>query len=145
MISIVPLIHKRFSCILCCSTLILVILNGVVHSAETATVNAAKKETEIILYTVMSADNDRVMAEAFQKKYPGITVKSWWGSTETMLSRVLTEARSGDVQADEVKALLEALPGVEHVLDAQSKPAFGLDHPRSGELVALSRADSWFT
>jgi predicted AlkP superfamily pyrophosphatase or phosphodiesterase len=44
-----------------------------------------------------------------------------------------------------VKALLEDLPGVEQVLDAESKPAFGIDHPRSGELVALSRADSWFT
>jgi predicted AlkP superfamily pyrophosphatase or phosphodiesterase len=44
-----------------------------------------------------------------------------------------------------VKALLEALPGVERVLDAESKAAYGLDHGRSGELVALSRADSWFT
>jgi hypothetical protein len=31
------------------------------------------------------------------------------------------------------------------VLDADSKPTFGLDHPRSGELVAVSHADSWFT
>ena len=45
----------------------------------------------------------------------------------------------------EVKSLLEKLPGVEQVLDAESKLAFGLDHSRSGELVALSRADSWFT
>ena len=82
MISIAPLLHKNLSSILRCSILILGIFNGVVYSAETATVNAAKKETEIILYTVMSADNDRVMAEAFQKKYPGLTVKSWWGSTE---------------------------------------------------------------
>lgn len=44
-----------------------------------------------------------------------------------------------------VKTLLEALPGVERVLDAESKPAFGLDHPRTGELIALSDADSWFT
>jgi predicted AlkP superfamily pyrophosphatase or phosphodiesterase len=44
-----------------------------------------------------------------------------------------------------VKSLLEKLPGVERVLDAESKPAFGLDHSRSGELVALSQADSWFT
>lgn len=48
-------------------------------------------------------------------------------------------------RAPAIKTLLESLPGVEHVLDAESKPAFGLDHPRSGELVALSRADSWFT
>lgn len=44
-----------------------------------------------------------------------------------------------------VKALLERLPGVERVLDADDKRTFGLDHPRSGELVALSDAGSWFT
>lgn len=44
-----------------------------------------------------------------------------------------------------VKALLEALPGIERVLDAQGKAEYGLDHSRSGELVALSRADHWFT
>jgi len=45
----------------------------------------------------------------------------------------------------EVKALLEGLDGVERVLDDEGKAAFGLDHPRSGELVAISRADAWFT
>jgi predicted AlkP superfamily pyrophosphatase or phosphodiesterase len=45
----------------------------------------------------------------------------------------------------EVKSLIEALPGVERVLDETTKPEFGLDHPRSGELVALAQADSWFT
>ena len=45
----------------------------------------------------------------------------------------------------EVAACLRALPGVEAVLDAEGQRAAGLDHPRSGELVAVSRADSWFT
>ena len=45
----------------------------------------------------------------------------------------------------EVKALLEALDGVERVLDAEGKRAYGLDHARSGELVALARADRWFS
>jgi predicted AlkP superfamily pyrophosphatase or phosphodiesterase len=45
----------------------------------------------------------------------------------------------------DVKALLEALPGVERVLDETTKPALGIDHARSGELVALAHADSWFT
>ncbi len=44
-----------------------------------------------------------------------------------------------------VKALIEALPGVERVLDAEEKAACGLDHGRSGELVALSDADRWFS
>jgi predicted AlkP superfamily pyrophosphatase or phosphodiesterase len=45
----------------------------------------------------------------------------------------------------EVAALLRELPGVERVLDAQGKREAGLDHPRSGELVAVSDAQSWFT
>jgi predicted AlkP superfamily pyrophosphatase or phosphodiesterase len=45
----------------------------------------------------------------------------------------------------EVKQLLEALPGVEAVLDADGKRAAGLDHPRAGELVAVARPDRWFT
>ena len=45
----------------------------------------------------------------------------------------------------QVKAIVEALPGVERVLDADGKRAMGLDHARSGELVAIAHADSWFT
>lgn len=45
----------------------------------------------------------------------------------------------------EVKALVEALPGVERVLEAEGKRAAGLDHARAGELVAVSEADAWFT
>lgn len=44
-----------------------------------------------------------------------------------------------------VKALLEEVDGIEHVLDEEGKRAFGLDHPRSGELVCISRSDAWFT
>lgn len=49
-------------------------------------------------------------------------------------------ARVGDV-----KALLEALPGVERVLDEAGKREVGLDHPRSGELVAIAGPTRWFT
>jgi predicted AlkP superfamily pyrophosphatase or phosphodiesterase len=44
-----------------------------------------------------------------------------------------------------VAALLKSLPGVEAVLDDAGKRAVGVDHPRSGELVAVAEADSWFT
>jgi predicted AlkP superfamily pyrophosphatase or phosphodiesterase len=45
----------------------------------------------------------------------------------------------------EVKALLEKLPGVARVLDETGKREVGLDHPRSGELVAIATADRWFS
>ena len=45
----------------------------------------------------------------------------------------------------EVKKLVESLDGVETVLDAEGKKEAGLDHERSGELVAISNADRWFS
>jgi len=45
----------------------------------------------------------------------------------------------------EVRKLVAALPGVEIVLGADEKRAHGLDHPRAGELVAISKSDRWFT
>ena len=45
----------------------------------------------------------------------------------------------------EVAALVASLDGVESVWDDEGKRANGLDHPRSGELVAISEADRWFS
>ncbi len=45
----------------------------------------------------------------------------------------------------EVRALVEGLDGVESVWGSEDKRVHGLDHPRSGELVALTRADRWFS
>ncbi|MEU6083999.1 nucleotide pyrophosphatase/phosphodiesterase family protein [Streptomyces sp. NPDC047108] len=43
------------------------------------------------------------------------------------------------------RRVLEELPGVDIVLDAAGKRAHGLDHPRSGDLVAIAEPDAWFT
>ena len=43
-----------------------------------------------------------------------------------------------------VKKLIEALDGVDRVLAEDQKKAFRIDHPRSGELVAISDPDKWF-
>lgn len=45
----------------------------------------------------------------------------------------------------EVRRVLEQLDGVDRVLDEAGKREMGLDHPRSGELVALAAPDAWFT
>ncbi|MFI6526952.1 nucleotide pyrophosphatase/phosphodiesterase family protein [Streptomyces uncialis] len=46
---------------------------------------------------------------------------------------------------DATRAALEGLPGLEQLLDDEGKKAHGLDHPRSGELVALAEPGAWFT
>ena len=45
----------------------------------------------------------------------------------------------------DIQSLLEAVPGIAVVLDQRAQSDYGLDHPRSGELVALAEPDRWFT
>ena len=45
----------------------------------------------------------------------------------------------------EVVALLRELEGIESVWSGAERERHGLAHPRSGEIVAISRADRWFT
>ncbi|CRK57963.1 FIG01125970: hypothetical protein [Alloactinosynnema sp. L-07] len=44
-----------------------------------------------------------------------------------------------------VKAILDKLPGVDTVFDRAAQASVGLDHERSGELVAVAEPDAWFT
>ncbi|MFF3201782.1 alkaline phosphatase family protein, partial [Streptomyces sp. NPDC002962] len=44
-----------------------------------------------------------------------------------------------------VREVLEDLPGVGELLGDEGKKGHGLDHPRSGELVAVAEPDAWFT
>jgi predicted AlkP superfamily pyrophosphatase or phosphodiesterase len=45
----------------------------------------------------------------------------------------------------DVRSLIEGLPGVEHVYAGSERKPIGLDHARSGELIAIADARSWFT
>jgi predicted AlkP superfamily pyrophosphatase or phosphodiesterase len=44
-----------------------------------------------------------------------------------------------------VRRIVQQLPGVEDVLDREGQKGIAIDHPRSGELVALAARNAWFT
>lgn len=44
-----------------------------------------------------------------------------------------------------VRDILEATEGVERVLDEVDRSDYHLDHPRSGELIAIANSNAWFT
>ncbi|SFT33205.1 Predicted pyrophosphatase or phosphodiesterase, AlkP superfamily [Actinopolyspora lacussalsi subsp. righensis] len=44
-----------------------------------------------------------------------------------------------------VRDVVGALPGVDEVLDTSGKKRYGIDHERTGDLVAVAEPDSWFT
>jgi predicted AlkP superfamily pyrophosphatase or phosphodiesterase len=50
------------------------------------------------------------------------------------------------VQIDQVKKYLEKLPGIDKVLSTGSeKHKYQIDHPKSGDLIAISEKNKWFT
>ncbi|HET6357115.1 alkaline phosphatase family protein [Streptomyces sp.] len=51
--------------------------------------------------------------------------------------------RSEDLAA--ARDALAGLDGIDELLDDEGKKAHGLDHPRSGEFVAIAEPDAWFT
>ncbi|MCP3822281.1 alkaline phosphatase family protein [Streptomyces sp. A3M-1-3] len=46
---------------------------------------------------------------------------------------------------DVTREALHDLAGIDRLLDDEGKKEHGLDHPRSGELVAIAEPDAWFT
>jgi len=48
-------------------------------------------------------------------------------------------------QIGDVQKMLQRIDGIERVLDHEGQRACGLDHARSGELVAIAEPDRWFT
>lgn len=51
--------------------------------------------------------------------------------------------RPEDLEA--TREVLQDLEGIGQLLDDEGKKSHGLDHPRSGELVAVAEPDAWFT
>jgi predicted AlkP superfamily pyrophosphatase or phosphodiesterase len=52
--------------------------------------------------------------------------------------------RPDDPTAERVRELISGMPGVDRVYTGAERAEIGLDHPRAGSLVVLSKADSWF-
>jgi len=78
---------------------------------------------------------------------PGGDVLDTFGSqafavADHQVAHVYVRSREAHEHA---KAVILALPGVEEVLEGESRRARGLDHGRAGDLVAVARPNAWFT
>lgn len=48
-------------------------------------------------------------------------------------------------RVQEVRKLLEKCPGIEAILGEKEQAEYGVNHPNSGELIAIAEKDAWFT
>jgi len=63
--------------------------------AEENTLELAKKEGRVSFYTSMAATESKLLADAFQTKYPAINVDITRLSSDKLLQRIVTEKRTG--------------------------------------------------
>jgi iron(III) transport system substrate-binding protein len=79
---------------------------SVAHAASTdATLDAAKREGEVVFYASMNIAEANIMIAEFEKRYPSIKVKLNRAGSEKLLTRVLTEARAKRFSADIIQTV----------------------------------------
>jgi iron(III) transport system substrate-binding protein len=77
-----------------------------VRAASTdATLDAAKREGEIVFYASMNLAEANIMIAEFEKRYPSLKVKLNRAGSEKLLTRVLAEARAKRVAADVIQTV----------------------------------------
>jgi predicted AlkP superfamily pyrophosphatase or phosphodiesterase len=105
---------------------------GITPVTDAVHVNRALREKGLL----------RVRPEEHRREVLDAGASAAFAVADHQVAHVYVNDRS---RLGEVRALLEKLDGVEQVLDEAGKRAMGLDHERSGELVAISKAERWFS
>jgi predicted AlkP superfamily pyrophosphatase or phosphodiesterase len=52
---------------------------------------------------------------------------------------------SNNMGKEKIKIAIEDIPGIQKVCDVEEKQKLHIDHPRSGELIAIAEKDKWFS
>lgn len=65
------------------------------RAADEKTVDSARREGRVSFYTSMAAEESKLLADAFQSKYPFLRVEISRLSSEKLLQRIITEQRAG--------------------------------------------------
>src|SRR5678816_4440925 len=69
--------------------------------------DGAKREGKLVWYTTLAAEQNKQIANAFEKKYPGVSVETYRTGSSALAQRLLTEAKARRHIADAI----ETTPG----------------------------------
>ena len=105
---------------------------GITPVSEAVHINRALRKAGLL----------KVRPEEFGREVLDAGASTAFAVADHQIAHVYVNDRS---RIGEVRTLLENLDGVERVLDDAGKRSAGLDHERSGELVAISTAERWFS
>lgn len=109
-----------------------ILLAGRAHAADfdPALVAAAQKEGQLVWYSTLIVNQIvRPMAEAFQKKFPGIRMQYARATNSDTALKIINEARARRVQADVFDGTNSIFPLLEAKLVGAYKPKSAENYP----------------
>lgn len=111
-------------------TVAVLVASAPAHAADNALYEAAKKEGTAVWYTSLIVNQAvRPLVEAFQKKYPGVTVKYARADSGPNAIKVIDEARAGKVVGDVFDGIATAPPLLKAELVAPFTPSDAGKYP----------------
>jgi len=116
---------------------------GRASAADQSTIDAAKKEGQVVWYTTLIVNQIiRPLKTAFEKKYPGITLQYTRADDLVTSAKILAEGQAGRVQADIFDGIANMLPLQEAGLLAPFTVPNAADYPaelkaRDGYWIAV--------
>jgi ABC-type Fe3+ transport system substrate-binding protein len=106
------------------------IASGRAHAADAALIAAAKREGEVIWYsTQIISQLVRPVTAAFEKKYPGIKVRSTRANAAETAVKILNESKAGRPQADVTDGTTTVVPLKQAGYVLQWLPDAAKDYP----------------
>jgi iron(III) transport system substrate-binding protein len=99
-------------------------------AADQSTIEAAKKEGQVVWYTTLIVNQIiRPLKAAFEKKYPGVTLQYTRADDLVTSAKILAEGQAGRVQADIFDGIANMLPLQEAGLLAPFTVPNAADYP----------------
>ena len=77
------------------------------------------------------------------REYLDAELSTAFAMVDHQMAHVFVNGSEPD-ELSRVRAVLESIDGVEKVLDRSEQAAYEIDHPTSGDLIAIAEADAWF-
>jgi predicted AlkP superfamily pyrophosphatase or phosphodiesterase len=98
-------------------------------------------DTDISLNRILR-DNDLLSVRKIHgKEYLDLELSKAFAMVDHQIAHIYIK----DQHVDQVKKILENTDGVDKVLDKNGKKEFNVNHERSGELIAISEKNKWFS
>ncbi len=90
--------------LLLCALFVLLSSTAARSNNHESTIEGAKKEGSLILYTSMTVDQAQKLNDAFTARYPFLPVSMFRAVGERLLTKILTEAQAGKFDFDVVQS-----------------------------------------